>query len=95
MIPIALPEIVMEVIYEYLPNYKGSLPYTIFKRYEGNHSELNKKLLTFVVQGKFIDWPLKFSHPVIELEEIGLMSCSNLKKATLYEVGIQMLAYDA
>ena len=31
-----------------------------------------------------MDWPLKFSHPIIEIEGIYEMSCSNLKKTTLY-----------
>lgn len=65
MIPISIPEPLMEVLYECMPNYRMSLPYTIFKRYDGDHALVNKKLASFVLKGKFLDWPIKFSHPVI------------------------------
>jgi hypothetical protein len=41
-----------------------------------------------------VDWPLRFSHPVIEIESVEPMSCNGLKKATLYELGIPLLEYD-
>lgn len=67
MLPLSVPEPLMDIIYECFPNYKGSLPYNIFKRYEGDDSVVNKKLAGFVLEGRFVDWPLKFSHPVLEI----------------------------
>lgn len=95
MIPLTIPEQLMEVIYECLPDYRGTLPYNIFKRYDGDHDRLNKKLAQYVLQGRFVDWPLRFSHPVIKIEAIDTMNCMNLKQATLYELGIPILDYDA
>lgn len=85
----------MDIIYSCLPHYKGTLPYSIFKRYDGDHTLLNKHLAQYVLQGKFVDWPLKFSHPVIRIEYIQPMTCINLKEATLYEFGIPIQDYDA
>ena len=49
MLPLSVPEPLMNIVYECLPNYKGSLPYNIFKRYDGNEKEINKKLASFVL----------------------------------------------
>ena len=95
MIPLTIPEVLMQVIFDCLPDYRGSLPYSIFKRYDGDHDLLNKQLAQYVLQGRFVDWPLKFSHPVISIEAIESMSCFALKQATLYELGIPIVDYDA
>jgi len=84
MVPLTIPEPLMDILYECMPDYRLSLPYTIFKRYDGDHELVNKKLSGYVLEGKFVDWPLNFSHPVIEIESMEPMSCTNLKNATLY-----------